>query len=99
MGETSRTIEIPEGLTEAEVLNFRYLQAVYSLNQFYGCRINPTASLETKNEQICMEIIKAGGNIVDMFNAGADAVYCALLSDPLTDKTLLLKTIDLYIPF
>jgi hypothetical protein len=100
MGETSGTIKIPEDLTEAEVLNFMYLQAVYSLNQFYGRRINPSAAhFETNDEKICAEIIRTGGNIVDMHKAGADALYCALLSDPLTDKDILLKTVDCYIPF
>jgi hypothetical protein len=99
MGKTDGTIDIPEDLTERGVLNFRYLQAVYSLNQFYGYRINPSTQFEMENEKICVEIIKAGGTIADMYNAGADALYCALLSDPCTDKSLLLKTVDLYIPF
>jgi hypothetical protein len=34
-----------------------------------------------------------------MYHAGADAVYCALLSDPLTDKEIFLKTVERHIPF
>jgi hypothetical protein len=86
-------------LPENELLNFKYLQAVYSLNRFYGGDMSPSAYLETKNEKICAEVIKAGGTIVDMYKAGADAVYCALLSDPVTDKDILLKTVDMHIPF
>jgi hypothetical protein len=99
MGEAGRDLELPEDLDEKEALNFRYLQAVYSLNQFYGCGMSSSAYLETKNEKICAEVIKAGGTIVDMYKAGADAVYCALLSDPVTDKDTLLKTVGMHIPF
>jgi hypothetical protein len=97
VGKTA--VETPEGLAMAEILTFRYLQAVYSLNRFYGCRVNPVASFETKDEKICADVIKAGGDITAMYKAGADALYCALLSDPLADKAILLKTVDRYIPF
>jgi hypothetical protein len=83
----------------AEILRFRYLQAVYSLNTFYGCRIKPYENLETRNERICAAVIERGGTIIDMHGSGADALYCALLSDPFTDKSLLLKTVEQYIPF
>jgi hypothetical protein len=34
-----------------------------------------------------------------MHKAGADALYCALLSDPYTDEAIMVKTIGQYIPF
>lgn len=90
--------DAPE-LSEDEMLNFKYLQALYSLNTFYGCHIKPAAHFKTENERVCAELIGTGGSIVDMYRAGADALYCALLSDPFTDKTILLKTEDDHIPF
>jgi hypothetical protein len=86
-------------LSQAETLRFKYLQAVYSLNTFYGQHINPYGNLETENERICGEVIERGGDIVEMFKSGVDPVYCALLSDPLTDMSLLLKAVEYYIPF
>jgi hypothetical protein len=86
-------------LSPAETLRFRYLQAVYSLNTFYGYHLKPYGNLETPNETICGGVIERGGTIVDMLESGADPVYSALLSDPLTDKCLLLKTVEYYIPF
>jgi hypothetical protein len=91
--------EMPDGLSIHEMLNFKYLQAVYSLNTFFGYHLKPEAYFETGNETICAQVIKKGGNIVDMYRAGADALYCALLSDPFTDKDLLLKTVNIHIPF
>lgn len=91
--------EFLEGLNEEETLNFLYLQAVYSLNTFYGCRIKPDGYFKTGNEKICSEIIEKGGSIADMYKSGADALYCVLLSEPLTDVRLLLKTVECYIPF
>jgi hypothetical protein len=99
MGKTNETLELPEGLDEAGILNFRYLQAVYSLNMFYGYRIKPEGYFETKDEKLCAEIIKQGENIVDMYKSGADALYCALLSDPCTSEALFIKTLDQHIPF
>jgi hypothetical protein len=99
MGKTDETIELPEDLDEAGILNFQYLQAVYSLNTFYGYHIKPEGYFETKNEEICAEVIKQGGNIVDMYKSGADALYCALLSDPCTDEALFNKTLNQHIPF
>jgi hypothetical protein len=86
-------------LPEDEMLNFKYLQAVYSLNAFSGCRIRPAGYFETSNEKICAGVIERGGDILAMYHAGADAVYCALLSDPLTDKEIFLKTVERHIPF
>jgi hypothetical protein len=81
------------------MLAFRYLQAVYSLNTFHGYRMGLLGAFETDNEKACTAVIEQGGTIVEMHKAGADALYCALLSDPLTDKGLFLKVVDLYIPF
>jgi hypothetical protein len=92
-------LKVPAGLTEAGTLNFLYLQAVYSLNTFYGYRVRPAGDFAAGTEKICAEVIERGGSIVEMYNAGADGLYCALLSDPLTDKRLLLKTVERYIPF
>lgn len=86
-------------LPENEMLNFKYLQAIYTLNTFFGCHIKPAAYFKTDNEYICSEVIEKGGNILDMYKAGADALYCALLSDSFTDKDILLKTVDQHIPF
>jgi hypothetical protein len=86
-------------LSEDEMINFRYLQAVYCLNTFYGHSIKPHGNLETRNEKICREVIERGGDIVEMYKSGADALYCALLSDPDPDERLLLKTVERYIPF
>jgi hypothetical protein len=93
-------VSLEPGLSENEMLNFKYLQAVYSLNTFYSYHIKPCDNnLETENEKICSAIIGWGGTILDMHKAGADALYCALLSDPCTDKAILVKTVDHYIPF
>jgi hypothetical protein len=86
-------------LSEDAMLRFKYLQAVYSLNTFYGCRIEPALYYETETERICSEIIKWGGSVVDMCQAGAEALYAALLSDAFTDKAILLKAVDRHIPF
>jgi hypothetical protein len=99
MGKTDEALEIPDDLTLDELLRFRYLQAVYSLNTFYGYHIKPSAYFETKDEKIAAQVIERGGNIVDMYKSGADAVYCALLSDPLTDEALFIKTVERHIPF
>jgi hypothetical protein len=82
-----------------ELLRFRYLQAVYSLNTFYGHHIKTSAYFETKEEKICAQVIEQGGSIVEMYKSGADALYCALLSDPLTDEALFIKTVERHIPF
>jgi hypothetical protein len=86
-------------LSENEMLNFKYLQAIYTLNTFFGYHIKPAAYFQTDNEKICSEIIERGGSILDMFKNGADALYCALLSDTTTDKEILLKTVERHIPF
>jgi hypothetical protein len=86
-------------LSQDETLRFKYLQAVYSLNTFYGQHIKLYGNLETENERICGEVIERGGTIVDMFKSGADPLYCSLLSDPFADISLLLKTVEYYIPF
>jgi hypothetical protein len=82
-----------------ELLRFNYLKAVYSLNTFYGCHVKPEGYFETETEKICAAIIGWEGTIVDMHKAGADALYCALLSDPYTDKEILAKTAYWHIPF
>jgi hypothetical protein len=86
-------------ISENEMLNFKYLQAIYSLNTFCGGHIKPAAYFETENERVCSEIIEKGGSILDMYKAGAEALYSALLSDPVTDKDILLKTVEWHIPF
>jgi hypothetical protein len=86
-------------LPENEMLNFKYLQAIYTLNAFFYCHIKPAAYFTTDNEHICAEVIERGGDILDMRKAGADALYCALLSDSSTDKDILQKTVDQHIPF
>jgi hypothetical protein len=92
-------LRTPAGLTADGALNFLYLQAVYSLNTFYGRRVRPKGGFAAGNEKICAEVIERGGSITDMYKAGADALYCALLSDPLADAGLLLRTIERHIPF
>jgi hypothetical protein len=87
------------GLTEDGALNFQYLRAVYSLNAFHGYRIRPRGNFETRDEIICAAVIGRGGDIAEMHRAGADPLYCALLSDPLADEGILLKTVEQYIPF
>jgi hypothetical protein len=92
-------ISFEPDLSENEMLNFKYLQAIYTLNTFFGYHIKPLAYFETDNEKICSEIIEQGGSILDMFRNGADALYCALLSDANTEKEILLKTVERHIPF
>jgi hypothetical protein len=94
-----KALEYLSGLTEAEVLNFRYLQAVYSLNTFYGARVRPEGFFTAADEKICAEALRKGGGVVDMYKSGADALYCALLSDPAADEETLLKTVRRHIPF
>jgi hypothetical protein len=86
-------------LNEDELINFKYLQAVYGLNTFFGYHIKPQGEFRADNEQICAKIIEQGGDIRAMHEAGAGALYCALLSDPYTDKDMALKTVDRHIPF
>jgi hypothetical protein len=90
---------LPPGLGMRETLAFLYLQAVYSLNTFHGCRLGLLGAFETDNEKACAAVIEQGGTVADMYSSGADPLYCALLSDPLADKGLFLKVVDLYIPF
>ena len=94
-----KAIEYPDGLSGDEFLTFGYLRAVYSLNTFYGHRIKPEGYFKTNNETICAAAIERGESIVDMHKSGADALYCALLSDPRTDRSVFLKTVELHIPF
>jgi hypothetical protein len=86
-------------LPEDAMLTFKYLQAVYSLNTFYGCRVEPAGYFESANERVCAAVIMRGGSVEDMYTAGAEALYAALLSDPFTDKAILQKTTDRHIPF
>jgi hypothetical protein len=86
-------------LPENAMLTFKYLQAVYSLNTFYGGHTEPALYFETENERICSEVMRRGGSVTDMRTAGAEALYAALLSNPFTDKAVLLKTVDRHIPF
>jgi hypothetical protein len=92
-------VSLEPDLPENEMLNFKYLQAIYMLNTFFDCHIKPAAYFETRDEKICAEIIEQGGTIPDMYRAGADALYCALLSDSRMDKEIMLKTVDRHIPF
>jgi hypothetical protein len=98
--ESLDRVSLEPELSENEMLNFKYLQAVYSLNTFYGRHIKPCDNnFETENERICSAIIGWGGTILDMHRAGADALYCALLSDSYTDKAIMVKAVGWYIPF
>jgi hypothetical protein len=98
MGKTGK-IDCPVGLTEEGLINFRYLQAVYSLNVFYGYGIMPRGYFTARDEKICADTIRKGGTVADMYKSGADPLYCALLSDPATDREILLKQTESYIPF
>jgi hypothetical protein len=93
------SVSFEPDISENEMLNFKYLQAIYSLNAFFGYHVKPAACFETDNEKICSEVIERGGDILEMYHAGADALYCVLLSDPLTDKEIFLKTVERHIPF
>jgi hypothetical protein len=93
------SVSFEPDIPENEMLNFKYLQAIYSLNTFFGYHIKPAAYFETDNEKICAEVIEQGGNILEMHKKGADCLYCALLSDPITDKEIFLKTVERHIPF
>jgi hypothetical protein len=86
-------------LPENAMLTFKYLQAVYSLNTFYGGRVAPAGYFESANERTCAAVIMRGGSIVDMYADGAEALYAALLSDPLTEQAILQDTADRHIPF
>jgi hypothetical protein len=97
--ESLGRVSLEPKLSENEMLNFKYLQAAYSLNAFYDCHIKPEGYFETEREKICSAIIEWGGTIVDMHQAGVDALYCACLSDPYTDKEILAKTVYWHIPF
>jgi hypothetical protein len=92
-------VSLEPDISENEMLNFKYLQAIYSLNTFFGYHIKPSAYFETDNEKICAEVIEQGGNILEMHKKGADCLYCALLSDPITDKEIFLKTVERHISF
>jgi hypothetical protein len=61
--ESLDRVSLEPELSENEMLNFKYLQAVYSLNTFYGHHIKPCDNnFETENEKICSAIIGWGGN-------------------------------------
>jgi hypothetical protein len=85
--------EYPENLTENELLDFIYLRACMYLN------VKPFGHFEG-SAKICAEIMTAGGNIVDMYRAGAGAEYASLLSTSLNlDKEIQKKIVEEHIPF
>jgi hypothetical protein len=86
-------------ISEDEMFNFKYLQAIFCLNTFFGFRIEPEGYFEDGNEKICSDAIGRGGDITDMLKKGAEALYCALLSNASLDKDILLKTVAMHIPF
>jgi hypothetical protein len=84
--------EFPEGLDENGMLDFIYLRSCYSLN------VKPMGNFEG-NALICAEVMQRGGNIIDMYKAGADAVYAACLSGCYSDEELDREIIGAHIPF
>jgi hypothetical protein len=83
---------IPDNLTEKDLLDFLYLRACMYLKK------KPIGDFEG-DAKICAGILQQGGNIVDMYDAGADPVYVACLSTDKRDFALFQKIIDQHIPF
>jgi len=84
--------EMPDNLTEKEFIDFLYLRACLYMNK------KPAGDFEG-DAKICADVMSGGGNIVDMYKAGAGAVYCACLSHHKLDPAIQQKIIDAHIPF
>jgi hypothetical protein len=82
----------PDNLSEKELIDFLYLRACLYLKK------KPMGDFEG-NAKICAEVLQSGGNIVDMYNAGADPFYSACLSHYDLDPAIQQKIIDAHIPF
>ena len=92
-GKMTRTYkDYPEFLTEDEYEDFYYLRACVFLKK------KPKGDFEG-NAKICAEVLLTGGNIVDMFDAGADPEYCACLSHYKLDIDVQREIIDAHVPF
>jgi hypothetical protein len=85
-------VSLDPDLPENEMLEFMYLRACYNLN------VKPLGIFEG-NAAVCYEVMKDGGDILEMYRKGCDPIYAALLSNPDIDKDVLQKTIDQHIPF
>jgi len=84
--------ETPDNLSEKELMDFLYLRACLYMGK------KPMGDFEG-NAKICADVMTNGGDIVAMYRAGANAVYCACLSHYKLDPVMQLKVIDSHIPF
>jgi len=79
-------------LNEKEMYDFLYLRACVWLNK------KPMGDFEG-DAKICADTLQLGGDIVDMYKAGADKVYAACLSHYSLDNDIQREIIDAHIPF
>jgi len=84
--------ETPENLSAEELADFLYLRACLYMGK------KPMGDFEG-NAKICADVMANGGDIVAMYRAGANAVYCACLSHHKLDPVMQIKVIDNHIPF
>jgi hypothetical protein len=83
--------EYPEGLDEEGLCNFLYLQACYLLKR-------KPQGVFSGDARIAAKVILQGGDIVDMYRAGADALYAALISNPYLTAEVAEKIYKAHIP-
>ena len=84
--------EYPENLCEDELRNFIYLRSCVFLG------VKPVGAYEG-NAGICAEVLRNGGGILDMYDAGMDILYAACLSSHRLEADLQREIIDGHIPF
>ena len=84
--------DYPDDLSEDEMRIFIYLRACVFLKE------KPIGSYDG-NAGICAEVLQNGGSLMDAYNAGAEALYVALLSSYKLDADLQREIIDSHIPF
>ena len=87
-----REQEIPDNLSEKELEDFLYLRACL----YRG--VKPVGDFEG-NAKICAEVMQQGGDVNDMYRAGAYSIYCACLSAYGLDEEVQDTIIDKHIPF
>jgi len=84
--------ETPDGLNEKEFEQFYYLRACLCLG------IKPTGDFEG-DAAICADVMRNGGDILEMHRSGANAVYCSCLSSHGLDAEVQKEIIDQHVPF
>jgi len=84
--------EYPENLGEDELRYFIYLRACVFLG------VKPVGEYEG-DAGICAGVLRKGGSILDMYDAGMDVIYAACLSSHRLEAGLQMEIVDGHIPF